>query len=270
MKLALIPLLLAVTATSLEPLPVGDTTSPGRFVGVAEEPPTRNSKLATPILLAQPTRPGVRQLTFRVPDFGTILYAISIPEDYDPRQPRPLVLALHPGGERMPYYGGAFMRQIVAPALADLRPIIVAPDCPTRSWTDPVADKALMALLENVLKDYAIDRRRILVTGFSLGGRGTWFMASRHPDLFTAAIPIAGAPGDEPVDRLGAIPTYIIHSRDDEVVPFEPTERTARELEKLGRIVRFEALRGVGHFQMGGYVDALRRAGRWITERWEN
>jgi hypothetical protein len=54
----------------------------------------------------------------------------------------------------------------------------------------------------------------------------------------------------------------------DEVVPFEPAEKNARELEKLGRPVSFEALDGIGHFQMGGYIEALRRAGRWISDRW--
>jgi predicted peptidase len=126
-----------------------------------------------------------------------------------------------------------------------------------------------MALLENVLGEYAIDRRRILVTGFSMGGRGTWFMASRHADLFTGAIPIAASATGEPIEGLGTMPTYIIHSRNDQVVPFEPAVRNARELERLGRTVRFEELSGVGHYEMGGYVDALRRAVRWVADRWE-
>ena len=50
-------------------------------------------------------------------------------------------------------------------------------------------------------------------------------MASRHADLFTAAIPMAASPGDLPIDRLATMPTYIIHSRDDEVSPFAPDER---------------------------------------------
>jgi predicted peptidase len=220
-------------------------------------------------LLSQSSAPSVLQRTFVTPDAGRILYGISVPADYNARQPRPLVLALHPGGERTPYYGLSFMRGIVSPALKDLNAIIVAPDCPTRAWSDPMAEQAVMALLQKVLEDYAIDRRRILVTGFSLGGRGTWFMSSRHADLFTAAIPIAGSSGEEPLDRLGRIPTYVIHSRDDQVVPFEPDERTTRELEKLGRAVRFEALEGLSHYDMGGYVDALTRAGRWVAERWK-
>lgn len=219
-------------------------------------------------LLNQSTEPRVQQRTFSAPDGTRVLYGISIPGDYNARQPRPLVLALHPGGERRPYYGSSFMQGIVSPALEDLNAIIVAPDCPTRAWSDPVADEAVMALLQSVLGEYAVDRRRILVTGYSLGGRGTWFMSSRHADFFTAAIPIAGSSGDEPLERLGRIPTYVIHSRDDQVVPFDPDERTTRELEKLGRIVKFEALQGLGHYEMGGYVDAFTRAGRWITEQW--
>jgi predicted peptidase len=203
-----------------------------------------------------------------VEGIGAVTYGISVPNDYRPEDPRPLILALHPGGDRRAYYGSMFMRQIVLGALADLRAIVVAPDCPARGWGDPKCDQGVTALLRKVQDEYAIDRRRVLVTGFSMGGRGTWFMASNHPDLFTAAIPMAASTGDEPLDRLAKIPTYVIHSRADEVVPFEPAEKNARALEKLGRPIRFEELDGVGHFAMGGYMDALRRAGRWVSERW--
>jgi predicted peptidase len=218
---------------------------------------------------SQPTSPGMYRMVSSAPDLGPMRYGLSIPRGYNPRQPRPLILALHPGGDRFEYYGFAFTQQIVAPALNDLGAIIVAPDCPTRSWTDPIADRAVMALVRSVMNEYAIDRSRVLVTGFSLGGRGTWFMASRHADLFTAAIPMAGAPGAEPIDRLGKIPTYVIHSRDDEVSPFAPTEQAVAELKKLERPVEFDALRGFTHFEMGRYIPSLERAGRWVAERWK-
>ena len=197
-----------------------------------------------------------------------MLYAISIPRNYDPQIPVPLVLVLHSGGERMRYYGSAFMRLLVAPALNDLRPIMVAPDCPTNSWTDSASEEAVMALLQDVLSQFNIDRRRVLVTGFSLGGRGTWFMASRHADLFTAAIPMAASPGDLPIDRLATMPTYIIHSRDDEVSPFAPDERLAKQLMEMGRPVRFQPLYGLGHYEMYRYVDALKGAARWVGDQW--
>jgi predicted peptidase len=217
----------------------------------------------------QPPAPGLHRSTFPLEGRDPMPYAIAIPRGYDGQDARPLVLALHPGGARIPYYGAAFVEQIVGRGLDGVHAVIVAPDCPTQAWTDPIADQAVMALLARVLADYRIDRRRILVTGFSLGGRGTWFMASHHADVFTAAIAMAAPTGDETLDRLATIPTYVIHSREDQVVPFAPAERTARALEKLGRPIRFEALDDASHYDMGAYVEPLRRAGRWVTDRWK-
>ena len=217
----------------------------------------------------QPPAPGLHRSTFPLEGRDPMPYAIAIPRGYDGQDARPLVLALHPGGARIPYYGAAFVEQIVGRGLDGVHAVIVAPDCPTQAWTDPIADQAVMALLARVLADYRIDRRRILVTGFSLGGRGTWFMASHHADVFTAAIAMAAPTGDETLDRLATIPTYVIHSREDQVVPFAPAERTARALEKLGRPIRFEALDAASHYDMGAYVEPLPRAGRWVTDRWK-
>ena len=215
-----------------------------------------------------PLSPGVHELAFDTRAAGSMLYAISIPKNYEAQRPAPLVLVLHSGGERMKYYGSAFMRLLVEPALNGLRPIMVAPDCPTKSWTDPAAEDAVMALVQDVLAHYNIDRRRVLVTGFSMGGRGTWFMAARHRDLFTGAIPMASSPGDLPVDQLATMPTYVIHSRDDEVSAFGQDERSAKQLAEMGRPIRFQALYGLGHYEMYRYVDALRNAGRWVADQW--
>jgi predicted peptidase len=159
------------------------------------------------------------------------------------------------------------MRSIFQPGLRELAPIMVAPDCPVRSWTDPQAEQAVLSLVKSILDEFAIDRRRVLVVGFSLGGSGTWFMSSRHSDLFTGAIVMAGR-SEEPLTTLGKIPTYVIHSRDDEVVPFAQAEQRARALERMGRPIRFDPLIGVGHFEMGGYLSQLQSGGRWVREQW--
>ncbi len=225
------------------------------------------------VLIAQVAAPEsgrVRSRTLAVPDVGTVIYGISVPGDYAAGHPRPLVLALHPGGGRIANYGSRFMQQVVLPALGDLGAVVIAPDCPAQSpsWADPMADRAVLAILKKVREEYEIDSRRILVTGFSMGGRGTWFMSSHHPDLFTGAIAMAASTGDLPQDGLATMPTYVIHSRDDQVVPFGPAERNAKQLEELGRPIAFEELHGPGHFDMGSYIEPLQRAGRWIVTRW--
>ena len=225
------------------------------------------------VLLAQPAAAIVHQRTFsfsRVPDVQTLRYGISVPDDYNPDQARPLVLALHPGGERLPFYGSRYLSGFFMAPLKGLGAIVVAPDCPTRTWTDAGAEQAVMALLEEVLREYTIDRRRILVTGYSMGGRGTWFMSSRHADFFTAAITIAGSPEGQPLDSLGRIPTYAIHSRNVEVVPLGPDQRVTEELDRLGRPVKLEVVGGGGHYDRESYMEAFGRAVHWVEEHWQS
>lgn len=211
------------------------------------------------------------QETFLELDDGTILrYAVALPaghEDATQRDPRPLVLALHPGG-RSPSYGRWFMESTVEPALRSWGAVMVAPDVPDRNWTTPLSERALLALMERMFEEHAIDRRRVLVTGFSMGGRGTWYVAARHPDVFTGAIVMAGAPGESRLEDLAPVPLYLIHSPDDEVVPFEPVRETYDALVAQGRDVALEQLPGVSHYTMGAYVPALREAATWMWTRW--
>ena len=65
------------------------------------------------------------------------------------------------------------------------------------------------------------------------------------------------------------MPVYVIHSRDDEVVPIDPARDAADALKEGGTPVEFLELTRIGHFAMGGYVDALRQAGRWMWDQWE-
>ena len=212
--------------------------------------------------------PRVVETTLELPDGSTIRYGIALPDGYDGpgRDARPLVLALHPGG-RGEYYGSSFMTSIVEPGLRSWGAVIIAPDVPDRSWAAPRAERAVLALVEHVLDEHSIDRGRVLVTGFSMGGRGAWYFAARHPELFTGTIVMAGSPGEE-VDRLTSTPIYLIHSPDDEVVPFEPVVEAYRTLAARGHPVEMRVLPGAGHYMMGAYVPALRFAGAWMLERW--
>jgi predicted peptidase len=222
-------------------------------------------------VLASPAAAAVHQKTFpiqNVPGVDSMRYGISVPDDYQPGQARPLVLALHPGGERPAFYGSLYLVRFFMAALKDLGAIMVAPDCPTRTWTDAESDQAVMALLADVMREYTVDRKKVLITGYSMGGRGTWFMAARHPDFFTGAIPIAGTPDGQPLDTLARMPTYIIHSSSDEVVPPGPDQRAAAQLEALSRPVKLEIVEGRGHFDTGSYMAAFARAVTWVASRW--
>jgi len=219
------------------------------------------------VLAVQSAAPMLERRTFKAPDGSTMRYGIAVPADYDATRPRPLVVALHPGGGGTPYYGDGFMRSIFFPGLSELGPVMIAPDAPEGNWINARAEQSVMALMVAVADEFAIDRRRILVVGFSLGGRGAWYLSARHTDRFSAAIVMAGR-SEEPLADLARIPTYVIHSRDDQVVPFAQAQDRVRALERMGRPIGFDPLAGVGHYDMGDYLPALRRGARWVGERW--
>ncbi len=58
-------------------------------------------------------------------------------------------------------------------------------------WQDWGRLDALEAL-HDALKRFPIDSQRVILTGHSMGGHGTWHVGTRHPDLFTAIVPNAG------------------------------------------------------------------------------
>jgi pimeloyl-ACP methyl ester carboxylesterase len=55
-------------------------------------------------------------------------------------------------------------------------------------------EEAVNALLDMVMGHYAIDKKRVAVTGCSMGGTGSWHLAEKFPERFSAAIPIASRP----------------------------------------------------------------------------
>ena len=156
---------------------------------------------------------------------------------------------------------------LIGPALAELGAIIVAPDSVRGDWSTPENQKAVNALLDVVLARYAIDKKKVVVTGFSMGGAGTWLFAEKFPERFSAAIPVAGRP---PTSASGwRLPVLAIHSHDDQVVPFGPTEARIAELQKAGVNAKLIPLTGITHYETSRFRDALRQAIPWLQDVWK-
>jgi predicted peptidase len=213
-----------------------------------------------------PREPGVHRLVLERDGHPKVRYAISLPEGK--LSSRPLVLSLHPGGHGAPYYGEGFLIGLIEPALRELRPILVAPDCPSSSWTTSESEEAVLALLDLVSETYDVNEDQIAVTGYSMGGMGTWFLVSRHPGKFSAAIPMAGSPKSAELDRVASTPLYAIHSRVDEVVPLGPTEKAIRELQARGAKAELVIVEDIPHFQTPRFRPYLEEAAVWLRALW--
>jgi predicted peptidase len=198
-----------------------------------------------------------------------VRYAISIPRGYSPGAPVPLILALHFGvrdGEST-NAGRSVLQVLVAPGLAELGAIIVAADSVKGNWSTPENERAVNALLDWVMDRYAIDRKKVAVTGYSMGGAGAWHFAKKFPERFSAAIPVAGRP---PASASGwRLPVLAIHSHDDQVAPFDPTEARIAELQKAGVNAKLIPLDGITHYETSRFRDALRQSVPWLREVWK-
>lgn len=219
------------------------------------------------------TEPGVHELELEREGAETVLYTLSLPEGFEPETPRPLVVALHYGGRDRDHFGRGVLTGLVEPAFRSLGAIIAAPDAIDGGWNSDAAAQAVVDLIDDLSARYPIDTSRTVLTGYSLGGIGTWSIASRHPDRFSAAVPIAGAPRLEAEEHLRAftkLPVYAIHSRQDTVVAPGPTEEAFDKLDAWGAPnARLVLLSGITHYEVPAFVPHLREAVDWIRAVWE-
>lgn len=212
---------------------------------------------------------SVQEKTLWLGTGETLRYTLALPPSPSPDGARPLIVALHYGGEVTPYYGKPYLTSLVLPALGALGAVIVAPDCPGKGWTDPRSEKAVLELIERIQKDYRVNPERLVVTGYSLGAVGTWDLVSKHPRLFSAAIPVSGTPPRDIVIGRPDTAFWVIHSADDEVIPIGPVRKFVQASISEGLSMKFHEAANLGHYEYDRYVPALKRAVPWLRSLWE-
>jgi pimeloyl-ACP methyl ester carboxylesterase len=181
-------------------------------------------------------------------------YLSYLPDGYEADTLRrwPLVIYLHGGSDR-----GTDLNKVYSSGIPDqvyrgrrFPFIMLAPQSPEHlRWS---TDDWFENFYGEATARYRIDADRVYLTGPSLGGSGTWYIAARYPEVFAAIAPISGFTShlgfiDENIDRLADMPVWAFHGRLDTVVPFEETERIVRRLEGRNRSLRFSAEPDVGH-----------------------
>lgn len=195
----------------------------------------------------------------------TLPYRILLPENYDPQKKYPLVIFLHGSGER----GNDNEKQLVHGAELFLRDsirkiypaIVVFPQCSEKSYwsnvnivTDAqngsrifqylteskptVAMKLLLNLMNNLKQKYSIQKKKIYITGLSMGGMGAFEIVRRKPYLFAAAMPICGGANTATAKNLLNTNWWIFHGEKDDVVNPQYSKDMAAAILKEGGSVK--------------------------------
>ncbi|MDR2706727.1 MAG: prolyl oligopeptidase family serine peptidase [Planctomycetaceae bacterium] len=185
-----------------------------------------------------------------------VRYWIYLPHDYETQaksEGAPLLLFLHGAGERGNTPEEINKVKVHGPPKLLDKPefnktfpcVAVSPQCKHNFAWSPLQ---LMLLLDHIEQNYKINKKRIYVTGISMGGFGTWMCMNESPKRFAAALPICGGAKPEWAEKLVEIPIWNFHGNKDGAVPFFMSQKMVDAVRKSGgRKIIFTVYEGGGH-----------------------
>lgn len=147
---------------------------------------------------------GARRVAYRSPlDGKPSTFALYVPPGFDPSKRYPLVVALHGmNGKPMNMLRWVFGRDDPGhdgewedrhPGnFPEYNAIVVAPMAHFNSFYRYAGEEDVVAVMEWARRMFPIDARRVSITGPSMGGTGTAWVAFRYAERFAAAAPLCG------------------------------------------------------------------------------
>jgi predicted peptidase len=178
---------------------------------------------------------------------------ITFPPKNENNKPFPTILFLHGAGERGNNLNLIKKKGIPKVVLEnpDFPFLTISPQCPENEWWNDKFEILKDVLFETV-EEYNGDKKRIYLTGFSMGGCGSWHLAAEYFDVFAAVVPICG--GVFPLlgfphkfKKLVNTPIWAFHGEKDDVVPIEESEKIVNFLKKENGKVKFTKYPNLKH-----------------------
>lgn len=127
--------------------------------------------------------------------------------------------------------------------------IFVVPQCPLRKSWVPNMSNAVVAMINSLLSSGLVDPDRVYIFGGSMGGTGTWGMVSANPNMFAAAMPVAGNPSHSNAESVSHTPIYTVMGTADNIMSIPTVQEFLQELEAYGGEYRFDIEEGWTHAQ---------------------
>ena len=205
---------------------------------------------------------------------NSLPYRVLYPENYDANKKYPLVVLLHGSGERgsdneaqLTHGGKLFINE---QNRKDFPAIVIFPQCPKNSsWNTATTDrtktpperefnysstqpnwplKAVTDLVNSLIEEDLVDKKRVYLTGLSMGGFGTFEAVGRNPKMFAAAMPICGGGDVNAFDKkFKNYPFWVFHGDDDKAVDVKYSRQMVNKLKQVGARVKYSEYAGVGH-----------------------
>ena len=181
-------------------------------------------------------------------------FLIHFPKGYDESSERfPLIVCLHGAGEVgkdvTEIAGHDISRYASGRVAASNFPFVVAAPVTTKPGWEP---EQVVHVVDTILDDarfgHRIDSSRIYLTGFSMGGFGTFRTACEFPDRFAAIIPLAGFGMLNDAAKLQTVPTWAFHGDADNMVSYVATKNMISTMKNQKHPnAKLTILYGAGH-----------------------
>ena len=177
-------------------------------------------------------------------------YILTSPDDVKKGEKLPLIVFLHGAGER-----GNDINQVNIycvpklftknPQHKGLRVYTLSPQCPLdTTWID--YKKELMALIDDVILQNNIDKKRVALCGISMGGFGTWEMALTYSSRFYKIAPLCGGGMNWRAWAL-KMPIRVYHGLLDNVVPISQSQAMVDSVKAQGGKIEFTVYEDLSH-----------------------
>ncbi|RPJ55962.1 MAG: DUF3471 domain-containing protein [Acidobacteria bacterium] len=220
-----------------------------------------------------------------------------LPPAYDPAKKWPLVLQIHgynPANPKYVRWWAVDSRHAgINAEFANHQGVIyMEPHGRGNTSYLGLGDNDILTVIAMARKRFNVDEDRVYLTGDSMGGWGTWNVATRHPDLFAAIAPVYGGadyhsqvPEAElaklsdlerlrfekqsswaMADGLLNMPIFVHHGDVDKSVNVEYSRYGVRMLQRWGYNVRYREIPGRGHEALDVMNDVI----EWFLEHRRN
>jgi len=212
---------------------------------------------------SKPIHSGQLELKRLVGPNKLITFLFSVPNNYNPQQPYPLLVALHGYGDC-----AAAFHDLWKPATDSLGYVLLTPqgeieivDNLSYSWGEN-AERSVLACMDAVRKIVHVNPRRTYLTGFSMGGRLTYELGFAHTNIFRG-IAALGARFESsciPANKksIEHIRVYIGHGTLEKNY-LNDAHFAATFLQQAGLTIKFAPYEGIGHDLPEPKEDELKR-----------
>ncbi len=187
----------------------------------------------------------------------TVNYRFLTPKTIEQDKKYPLILVFHGSGAigtNNTSQMGVLSKMWLLPENRDQYPVyVLAPQFPVRSSNYHLDESRnvkasesnehldlVLKSIDSLVINENIDRNRIYVMGFSMGGSTTANAISKRPDLFAAAINISGISQFDKMDLLFKMPIWIVHGTLDTDNFPQSNFRFFDEMKSKGKVFLWE------------------------------